>query len=104
MSYFVNSIKSTKNKRVLVNFKLSRDEKLKICSQNNAKSKKEESRQKLNDILEDWDFDVHGKITQRKIYNNFKLQYSLLNISKKNNFNFYILLIIILFINISFCI
>lgn len=53
--------------------KLNKEEKLNICSIELAKKRTEDSKQKLYNIIEDWDFNTYGKISQRKIYNNFNI-------------------------------
>jgi hypothetical protein len=53
--------------------KLSREEKLDICRTEIALKKTEDSKQKLYDIIEQWDFKELGKITQRKIYQSFPI-------------------------------
>lgn len=53
--------------------KLTREEKLDICRTEIAQKKSSDSKQKLYDLLEQWDFNEHGKITQRKVYLNFPI-------------------------------
>jgi hypothetical protein len=49
---------------------LNKDDKLGICRSENAIHKTELSKQKLYDIIEGWDFGIHGNITQRAVYGN----------------------------------
>ncbi|MVN92030.1 BT4734/BF3469 family protein [Mucilaginibacter aquatilis] len=67
------------NKRKIIFKKsstLSKDEKLKICRDELAKKRTEDSLHKMYAILENWQFSTYGKITQSTVYKNF-------NISKK---------------------
>jgi hypothetical protein len=50
--------------------KLTREEKLEICRIELAMKRTSDSRQKMYNLLEGWNFDEHGKITQRKLYMN----------------------------------
>lgn len=52
------------------NYNLTREEKLGIWNAEQAKMWSRVSTNKLYEILENWDFEKHGKISQRKIYNN----------------------------------
>ncbi|RAJ22878.1 hypothetical protein [Pedobacter cryoconitis] len=52
---------------------LSREDKLEVCRNENAKKKTTDSKDKLNSIIESWDLVQHGKITQAKIYNNYSI-------------------------------
>ena len=53
--------------------KLTRDEKLMICVAENAKRKSFNTQQKMYDIIEAWDFETYGNISQRKMYDNFSI-------------------------------
>lgn len=53
--------------------RLSGDDKRAIVINELAKMKSDNSKQKIYEIIEDWDFEMFGKITQAKIYNNFKI-------------------------------
>ena len=55
------------------NSKLSRSEKLEICRKELSKKLTEKSQIKIYKILEEWDFELYSKITQRNIYNNFPI-------------------------------
>ena len=63
---------NTKPRKIIFNHtsKLTKDEKLSICSQELAKKRIGESRDKITSILEDWDFVTLGVITQEKIWKN----------------------------------
>lgn len=50
--------------------KISKSEKWNIINQELSNKRKQESLQKLNDILADWDFGKLGKITQAAVYKN----------------------------------
>jgi hypothetical protein len=52
---------------------LSREDKLDICIKEIAQHRRDLSEQKLRDIFENWDFEKYGKITQRKVFNNFPI-------------------------------
>lgn len=52
---------------------LTREDKLDICRSEVAQKRASDSKQKLYNLLEGWNFDEHGKITQRKIYENFPI-------------------------------
>jgi hypothetical protein len=78
---------------------LDKDEKLEICREEYAKKRTGESKEKLYDILEGWDFDALGKISIRKVADNnpiskktvakywseFKEYVKELNLNYKNN-------------------
>lgn len=53
--------------------RLSGDDKRSIVISELAKMKSENSRQKLYEIIEDWDFKKYGKITQAQVYKNFSI-------------------------------
>lgn len=53
--------------------KLTKEEKLDICRIEIAQKKTSDSKQKLYEILEQWDFNQQGKITQRKVYQNYSI-------------------------------
>ena len=53
--------------------KLSKSEKLEICRKELSKKLTEQSQIKIYKILEEWDFKLYSKITQRNIYNNFPI-------------------------------
>lgn len=53
--------------------KLTRDEKLEICRTEVALKKANDSQQKLYNLMECWNFEQQGKITQRKVYQNFPI-------------------------------
>ncbi len=53
--------------------KLTKEEKLEICRSEVALKKGIDSRQKLYEILETWNFLEYGRITQRKVYQNFPM-------------------------------
>ena len=50
--------------------RLTKAEKLSICRKEIAIKRTSDSRQKIYNILEGWNFEKHGKITQRAMYNN----------------------------------
>lgn len=78
---------------------ISREEKLKICVEENAKRKTAISMDKMKEIIGTWDFDAYGKISGAKIIENnsiskktvekyyprFKQQIQILNNNYKNN-------------------
>lgn len=53
--------------------KMSKDEKMEIVYREMRLKKKNESTQKIYDIIESWDFETYGKISGRKISNNFPI-------------------------------
>lgn len=53
--------------------KLTKEEKLDICRSEVAQKRVSDSKQKLYNLLEGWDFDEYGKITQRKVYKHFSI-------------------------------
>lgn len=55
------------------NIGLSKDDKLEIVRDLLIKKKSEDSKQKLYDIIENWDFEKYGKITSRSIPENFPI-------------------------------
>jgi predicted transcriptional regulator len=61
---------------------LSKNEKLAVCREVSSESKEKASREKIQNILDCWDFVKLGKITQQSIYKNH-------NISKKTIEKYY---------------
>ena len=53
--------------------KLTREEKLMICVAENAKRKSFNTQKKMYSIIEMWDFEIYGNISQRKMYDNFSI-------------------------------
>lgn len=64
-----------KKRKIIFNksLNLSRKEKFEIFRKENSKRLAEASSKKLYDIIEGWDFEKFGKISQRKIYPNFPI-------------------------------
>ncbi len=66
---------SAKPKKIIFNTKLdwSREEKMKVVYQLNADSKRNLSLMKLESIIELWNFEKEGKITQRAVYKHYEI-------------------------------
>lgn len=62
-------IYSNKERRILFNpsIKMTHAEKMKIVNKELAEIKNNKTRTQIYEIVEDWDFDVQGKITQNKV-------------------------------------
>ena len=62
----------TKNKRIIFNEKLKwdRDTKMRNWYKENSKNWEDKSTQRIYEMIEDWDFETLGKITQLKIVKN----------------------------------
>lgn len=52
------------------NSSLTKDEKLDICRKEIAQHRRDKSMEKLYQIIENWDYDKYGKITQRAVFLN----------------------------------
>jgi hypothetical protein len=55
--------------------KLNREEKLSICRAEIIIKRGDDSRQKLYNIIEGWDFELFGKITLRRVTKNHPISY-----------------------------